>query len=172
MTTLADVLAHGSNIDNLPLFSFLNVPSSAGALAMTTPASSAECSSATVPSPSGFYATTASATVPGLTLKKRQSLASPADLETDPEVLIKRQRNSLAARKYRQKKVDRIGELEAEVGQLKQERETLRIQLARQEAETAALREMLLGGGGNDGGVGRKRKKRTARSDSGSEGES
>ncbi|KAM3549772.1 hypothetical protein MY1884_008581 [Beauveria asiatica] len=61
----------------------------------------------------------------------------------DPEVLLKRQRNKVAAQKYRQKKLDRITELEVEVSGLKRERDELRIQLAKQEAETAALREML-----------------------------
>jgi len=62
---------------------------------------------------------------------------------SDPTVAIKRQRNTLAARKYRQKRIDRITELEGEVDKLKSEREELRIKLARQEAETAALKEML-----------------------------
>jgi len=57
--------------------------------------------------------------------------------------LLKRQRNNFAARKYRQKKVDRIKELEDEVDEIKRERDDLRIRLARQEAETAALRDML-----------------------------
>jgi hypothetical protein len=61
----------------------------------------------------------------------------------DPTVAIKRQRNTLAARKYRQKRIDRITELEDTVDKLKSEREELRIKLARQEAETAALKEML-----------------------------
>lgn len=61
----------------------------------------------------------------------------------DPEVLLKRQRNKVAAQKYRQKKLDRITELEVEVSGLKRERDELRIQLAKQEAETAALRDML-----------------------------
>jgi hypothetical protein len=56
---------------------------------------------------------------------------------------IKRQRNTLAARKYRQKRIDRISELEDAVDKLKSERDELRIKLARQEAETAALKEML-----------------------------
>jgi len=64
---------------------------------------------------------------------------SPADHDT----LVKRHRNNMAAKKYRQKKIDRIQELEEEVEQVRQERDELRIQLARQEAETAALREML-----------------------------
>lgn len=61
----------------------------------------------------------------------------------DPTVTLKRHRNTLAARKYRQKRIDRIAELEDAVDQLKSEREELRIKLARQEAETAALKEML-----------------------------
>jgi len=63
--------------------------------------------------------------------------------DVDPEVLDKRHRNNLAAKRYRQKKIDRIEELENEVKEVKQERDDLRIQLARQEAEVAALREML-----------------------------
>lgn len=61
----------------------------------------------------------------------------------DPTVTLKRQRNTLAARKYRQKRIDRIAELEDAVNKLKAEKDELRIKLARQEAETAALREML-----------------------------
>lgn len=70
---------------------------------------------------------------------------SPKSLskDSDPTVALKRQRNTLAARKYRQKRIDRITELEGEVDQLKSERDELRIKLARQEAETAALKEML-----------------------------
>jgi len=63
--------------------------------------------------------------------------------DDDEETVIKRQRNNIAAKKYRQKKIDRIEELEAEVDGVKKERDDLRIKLARQEAETAALREML-----------------------------
>ncbi|KAH8913052.1 hypothetical protein BR93DRAFT_923013 [Coniochaeta sp. PMI_546] len=61
----------------------------------------------------------------------------------DPTVALKRQRNTLAARKYRQKRIDRIAELEDTVDKLKSERDELRIKLARQEAETAALKEIL-----------------------------
>lgn len=61
----------------------------------------------------------------------------------DPDVLLKRQRNKVAAQRYRQKKLDRISELEVEVSGVKRERDELRIKLAKQEAETAALRELL-----------------------------
>ncbi|OTA65373.1 hypothetical protein K449DRAFT_421047 [Hypoxylon sp. EC38] len=61
----------------------------------------------------------------------------------DPVTALKRQRNNVAARKYRQKRIDRINELEEELRGVKQERDDLRLRLARQEAETAALRSML-----------------------------
>ncbi|KAI1866249.1 uncharacterized protein JN550_007637 [Neoarthrinium moseri] len=61
----------------------------------------------------------------------------------DPETALKRQRNNIAARKYRQKKIDRISELEDELKGVKDERDDLRVKLARQEAETAALRSLL-----------------------------
>lgn len=61
----------------------------------------------------------------------------------DPTTALKRQRNNVAARKYRQKRIDRINELETELQGVKQERDDLRLRLARQEAEAAALRSML-----------------------------
>jgi len=72
-----------------------------------------------------------------ITTGKRRS--PPVDHET----ALKRQRNNVAARKYRQKRIDRINELELELDDVKQERDDLKIRLARQEAETAALRTML-----------------------------
>lgn len=71
--------------------------------------------------------------------------------DEDPEVVSRRYRNNLAAKRYRQKKVDRIQELEEEVKEVKQERDDLRIKLARQEAEIAALREMLKMKHGSEG---------------------
>ncbi|KAI1780329.1 hypothetical protein F4818DRAFT_395383 [Hypoxylon cercidicola] len=70
---------------------------------------------------------------------KTQGHSPPVDSAT----ALKRQRNNVAARKYRQKRIDRISELEAELKDVKEERDDLRIRLARQEAEAAALRSML-----------------------------
>ncbi|GAB1312525.1 hypothetical protein MFIFM68171_02735 [Madurella fahalii] len=101
--------------------------------------------------------------VPGLRLPETKSNAKPGRRPTatpspssssdgrvskrsaaiDPEIISRRQRNNIAAKRYRQKKIDRIQELEDEVAQVKEERDELRIRLARQEAEVAALREML-----------------------------
>lgn len=71
----------------------------------------------------------------------------------DPDIVIKRQRNTIAARKYRQKRLDRIKELEDALEAMTKERDDYRLKLARQEAETAALKEMMqMGkkGGGKD----------------------
>jgi hypothetical protein len=80
--------------------------------------------------------------------RSRSQSGSPG---TDPALALKRRRNNVAARKYRQKKIDRINELELELEGVKKERDEFRIRLARQEAETAALRTMLKLQSGNDG---------------------
>ncbi|KAK4180507.1 b-ZIP transcription factor IDI-4, partial [Triangularia setosa] len=78
---------------------------------------------------------------PGRKPAKKRPL--PEEEDEDEEVLVKRARNNLAAKRYRQKKVDRIEELENEVDEVKKERDDLRVELARREAEVKALREML-----------------------------
>lgn len=72
---------------------------------------------------------------------KRKHPADEEDVEADKA--LKRQRNTMAARKYRQKRLDRISELEKALDERTDERDDLRLQLARREAEVAALREML-----------------------------
>lgn len=57
---------------------------------------------------------------------------------------LKRQRNTMAARKYRQKRLDRIAELEQALADMTGERDDLRLKLARREAQVDALREMLV----------------------------
>ncbi|POR31709.1 Purine-cytosine permease FCY22 [Tolypocladium paradoxum] len=75
---------------------------------------------------------------------KRKQPASPdANADGHDEVAIKRQRNTMAARKYRQKRLDRIADLERALEDVTGERDDLRLQLARREAEVDALREML-----------------------------
>ncbi|KAH6705971.1 hypothetical protein EV126DRAFT_180474 [Verticillium dahliae] len=51
--------------------------------------------------------------------------------------------SSTSARKYRQKKVDRIEELEKALEETIRERDELRLRLARQEAETKALKSVM-----------------------------
>ncbi|KAI1084826.1 hypothetical protein F5B20DRAFT_523409 [Whalleya microplaca] len=84
---------------------------------------------------------------------KSQGRSAPAD----PVTMLKRERNNVAARKYRQKRIDRISELETELKDVKEERDDLRLRLARQEAETAALRSMLQLNSRSGNGSGPKR---------------
>ncbi|KAE8359963.1 hypothetical protein BDV27DRAFT_149103 [Aspergillus caelatus] len=78
----------------------------------------------------------------------RRSKRKAGTLEQDPSddnvtTAIKRRRNTMAARRYRQKGRDRIAELEYALRDMEHERNELRLQLARREAEVAALKEML-----------------------------
>ncbi|KAI8202061.1 hypothetical protein K4K54_012068 [Colletotrichum sp. SAR 10_86] len=65
------------------------------------------------------------------------------DSRNEDMAATKRQRNTMAARKYRQKGRDRIAELEAALKNVEEERDQLRLKLVRKEAEVDALREML-----------------------------
>lgn len=67
----------------------------------------------------------------------------PGPENEEAQVALKRQRNTLAARKYRQKRLDRISELEKALEDMTGDRDSLKLQLARREAEVEALREML-----------------------------
>lgn len=64
------------------------------------------------------------------------------DPDDDPRA-DKRRRNNIAAAKYRQKKLDRIAELEAEVAAGARERDELRLRLAGSEREVELLRKLL-----------------------------
>jgi TolA-binding protein len=102
-------------------------PAGASSLSRTTDGRIAKRSAATATAPSAAFIVS----------------ADGDDDDVDPEILDRRQRNNLAAKRYRQKKIDRIQELEEQVKEVTRERDDLRIRLARQEAEVAALREML-----------------------------
>lgn len=73
---------------------------------------------------------------------KRKAAHSDEE-EPTSDTLAKRQRNTIAARRYRQKGRDRIAELEFALKSVEEERNQLKLQLARKEAEVDALREML-----------------------------
>ncbi|OJD36390.1 b-zip transcription factor idi-4 [Diplodia corticola] len=74
---------------------------------------------------------------------KRKRAAS-GDEPADETLADKRRRNNLAAAKYRQKKVDRISELEDEVKEVSKERDELKLQLARRDAELELLRKLMM----------------------------
>jgi hypothetical protein len=68
--------------------------------------------------------------------------ASGGDLSEDSGN-VKRQRNTMAARRYRQRRLDRLSELEQKLAEMTADRDDLRVKLARREAEVGALREVL-----------------------------
>lgn len=78
---------------------------------------------------------------PTSSTQSQKRKASPEEEETS--IAIKRQRNTVAARKYRQKRLDRIAELENALEAMTNDRDDTRLKLARKEAEVDALREML-----------------------------
>ncbi len=55
----------------------------------------------------------------------------------------KRKLNTLSARRYRQRRLDRMSELEAELRETRRERDQLKLRVAKLEGETEVLREML-----------------------------
>ncbi|KAF2136431.1 uncharacterized protein K452DRAFT_130430 [Aplosporella prunicola CBS 121167] len=65
---------------------------------------------------------------------------SSDDAAADADRALKRQRNNTAARKYRQKFVDRIAELEAVLAATAAERDALKLKLVGRDAEVEVLR--------------------------------
>lgn len=68
---------------------------------------------------------------------------SMASHSENAEQVNKRQRNTEAARRYRQRKVDRQTELEEALASMTKERDDLKLKLARSEAEADVLRGMV-----------------------------
>ena len=55
----------------------------------------------------------------------------------------KRRNNTLAARRYRQKRLDQMNELEAALKETQRERDALKVRVSRLEGETEVLRQLL-----------------------------
>lgn len=68
------------------------------------------------------------------------SAGDPASYSVQSGRIEKRQRNTEAARRYRQRKVDRVTDLEEALQAMTKERDELRLKLARAEAEANVLR--------------------------------
>merc|ERR1712000_608400 len=83
-----------------------------------------------------------SSTPPHSSQSNPQKRSAPASDE-DNDASQKRQRNTMAARRYRQRRLDRMAELEKKLADMTEERDDLRVKLARREAEVGALREVL-----------------------------
>lgn len=73
----------------------------------------------------------------------QRSTSRSQEIPVSLDRIEKRQRNNVAARKYRQKRIDRIEELEAALSSVTEERDELRIKAARSEAEIQLLKDVL-----------------------------
>lgn len=101
-----------------------------------------------IPMPSAQETTPSSSHSPPLSQRSSQAGSSRSSssvrsraLEDDAET--KRKRNTMAARRYRQRKLDRVAELEKQLAEMTSERDDLKVKLARREAEVGALREVI-----------------------------
>ncbi|KAL4922391.1 hypothetical protein BDW62DRAFT_52320 [Aspergillus aurantiobrunneus] len=86
---------------------------------------------------------------PSLAMRSATSLPtpSPASRESSPKEnpsrVTKRQLNTMAARRYRQRRLDRMTQLEEELEAVKRERDELKMRVSKLEGETEALRSMV-----------------------------
>ncbi|KAK4552521.1 hypothetical protein LTR86_010365 [Recurvomyces mirabilis] len=83
-------------------------------------------------------ATPASSSAPS-----RKRMSPPDSVGEDGSHNVKRQRNTEAARRYRQKKADRVSELEEALAEMTRERDELRLRLAKADGEVSVLRGMV-----------------------------
>ena len=90
------------------------------------------------------------------------SYSNPQDVNTDPKPespppkkpnsvsasrsrIEKRQANTLAARRYRQARLDKLASLEAELKATQLERDALKVQVAKLQGESQALKDLMRG---------------------------
>lgn len=78
-----------------------------------------------------------------LSSKCSPNVSTKRPLSAEDAAVDKRRRNTLAARKFRQKQQDRVAQLEQALKEVSKERDELKMQVARWEGETVALRTML-----------------------------
>lgn len=142
--TLIDTTMDFANLSALTTPEIHNIPSPPyQPSTFSNPHSTNSQHSTTSPSNSSTPSSTAGlkkeAPAPSNTNRKR----GRDNTSEDDDAALKRHRNTLAARKYRQKRLDRIKELEDALEEVTGERDELRIKLARQEAENEALKTMM-----------------------------
>jgi hypothetical protein len=96
--------------------------------------------------PSKQSSTPSPSSGPRHSISKSDSLqAELTDSKTpNPEIIkLRRQRNSAAARKYRQRRLDRIEELEQALQKTQAERDDLKVQVARWRGKAEALQSLM-----------------------------
>ncbi|RMZ73521.1 bZIP transcription factor [Pyrenophora seminiperda CCB06] len=85
-----------------------------------------------------------SSSSPEHSYSSKLSSTKDSPLAPEPSCRVeKRKANTLAARRYRQKRVDQMTTLEAELKQVKAERDDLKVRNARLEGEVETLRALL-----------------------------
>jgi len=75
--------------------------------------------------------------------RSKTSSSKSSPLAPDAARVEKRKANTLAARRYRQKRVDQMSGLEGELKDVKSERDDLKVRCARLEGEVETLRALL-----------------------------
>ncbi|RAL09769.1 bZIP transcription factor [Aspergillus homomorphus CBS 101889] len=136
-TTLNSLLSSPDELSDSYLFESPSVPSLPDPQVKTPPS---------LPESSQMPAVTTTdthTTNPAFTV----SISRVATPKEPPNKVSKRQLNTLAARRYRQRKLDRVNELEAELEAIKRERDELRMRVSKLEGETEALRGLVKGQG-------------------------
>ncbi|KAG4028332.1 hypothetical protein MFRU_022g00520 [Monilinia fructicola] len=71
------------------------------------------------------------------------NIETPKSSSTTMSRVEKRKLNTLAARRYRQKRVDQMSSLEAALKEVERERDALKVRVAKLEGETDILKSLL-----------------------------
>jgi len=79
------------------------------------------------------------------TTSDTSSPSSRGVVSEPPTRIEKRKQNTLAARRYRQKRVDQMKQLEDALKEAEKERDALKVRVARLEGENGTLKQMLQG---------------------------
>ncbi|GAB1195862.1 hypothetical protein APSETT444_005127 [Aspergillus pseudonomiae] len=92
-----------------------------------------------LPPPPATMTSSPSSSSPSSESVPTPSVSGPAK-STSTSRIEKRQQNTLAARRYRQRRVDQLKSLEEELRKVKEERDALKMRVSKLEGETEALR--------------------------------
>ena len=90
--------------------------------------------------------TTPSSSSPDALLRSSPEVLAPASSKQQPETkskIEKRKANTLAARRYRQTKLDKMAELESALKAMQDERNSAREQIAKLQGENQVLRDIV-----------------------------
>jgi hypothetical protein len=82
-------------------------------------------------------------TIDSPTSSKNSSPVSTQGSSASPSKIKKRTLNTLAARRYRQRRVDQVSGLETALKETETERDELKLKVARLEAEVEVLRSLV-----------------------------